>query len=62
MNKYIIKLDDENNIIEVAYTFDYAETDIEITHEEYEAALKYKKFNPKTRKFSVPVIEDIKEE
>ncbi len=56
-NKYIIHVDDDNNILSVAYTFDYSENDIELSESEYEQALKHKKFNPVTREFSEPIEE-----
>lgn len=59
-NKYIIKLDELNNIITVLDTFDYSDDDIIISQEEYELALKYKKFNPATREFEEPIeIEEV---
>lgn len=52
MNKYIIQIDDDNNIIRLAYTFDYSEDDIELTKDEYDKAQKYRKFDIRTREFS----------
>lgn len=54
-NKYIIKLDKDNNILSIAYTFDFTDSDIEITREEYEQAKSYRKFNPVTRCFTQPI-------
>lgn len=51
-NKYIIKVDELNNILSILNTFDYSEDDIILSNEEYELALKHKMFNPATREFS----------
>lgn len=54
-NKYILRIDRDNNILSVCYTFDYTDNDITLTKEEYEKALKNRKFNPDTRTFSEPI-------
>lgn len=51
-NRYVLYIDESNNIIKIAYTFHFLEDSIEISYEEYEKAKKYRKFNPKTREFS----------
>ena len=57
-NKYIIYLGDDNTILSVANTFDYTDSDIELSEEEYKLAMKYRKFNVQTREFS-EMIEEI---
>ncbi len=52
MNKYILKIDVDNNILSVLNTFDYNDNDIELTESEYLNALRYNKFDPNTRLFS----------
>lgn len=56
-NKYIIYLGDDNTILSVANTFDYTDSDIELSEEEYKLAMKYRKFNAQTREFSEPIEE-----
>lgn len=51
MNKYIIRISNDFNIIGLLNTFDYLDDDIELSREEYEKALKYEKFNPTNREF-----------
>lgn len=60
-NKYIIKVDDENNIVYSAYTFNYTHDDFEITREEYEKVPMYQKFNPETRVFSEELNKEVGE-
>ncbi len=57
MNKYIINVDENNNIIKTASTFDVKKDDIQVTIGEYQQASKYKKYNPKTHIFSEPRID-----
>ena len=54
-NKYIVRLDENNNIVWFANTFDYNHTDIEITSEAYENCFIYKKYNPETGEFLEPI-------
>nr|WP_302599703.1 hypothetical protein [uncultured Cellulosilyticum sp.] len=56
-NKYIIYLGDDNTILSVANTFDYTDDDIKLSEEEYKLAIKYRKFDAKTREFLEPIEE-----
>lgn len=57
-NKYIIRIDSNNVIMLRAYTFDYLPSDIELSVDEYELALRHAKFNPETREFSEEIIRE----
>lgn len=55
MRYYTLIIDKDNKIIRIADTFEKNDDEIEITKEEYQQALMFKKFNPTTREFSEPI-------
>lgn len=58
MNKYAIRIDKNNIIVRLAYTFDMQDEDIEISYEEYIEAQKHRTFNPISREFGEEIVDD----